>query len=145
MIIARVHLSQPKIVHHSRVYTFGMSIAGIRYVDSWGVFGMSITGDRHVDSCGVASPISIYAIGVSEHLANYGFYVIWSIAMLLFPEMLVQVGSLKMSLISFLTSRIFKFYVLNDQETNHLIVFSMLFVLSPVCIDSWEFVPAVLY
>ncbi|XP_063941817.1 ATP-dependent helicase rhp16 [Daucus carota subsp. sativus] len=49
-----------------------MSIAGIRYVDSWGVFGMSITGDRHVDSCGVASPISIYAIGVSEHLANYG-------------------------------------------------------------------------
>ena len=136
VIIARAHLSQPKIVHHSRVYTFGMSIAGIRHVDSWGVFGMSIAGVRHVDSCGTASPISIYAIGVSEHWANNGFYVIWSIAMLLFPEVLVQFGSLEMSLISFLASRIVKFYVLNDQETNHLIVFSMLFVLPPGCIGS---------
>ena len=75
---------------------------------------MSITSVRHVDRCGAASPISIYAIGVFEHLANNGFYVIWSIAMLLFPEMLVQVGSLGISLISFLASRIFKFYVLND-------------------------------
>ena len=145
LIIARAHLSQPKIVHLSRVYTFGMSIAGIRHVDSWGAFGMSIAGVRHVDSWGAASPISFYAIGISEHWANHSFYVIWSIAMLLFSEMLVQFGSLGMSLISFLASRIFKFYVLNDQETNHLIVFSMLFVLPPGCIDSWGFVPAVLY
>ena len=84
---------------------------------------MSIAGVRHVDSCGAASPISIF--GVFEHWAHNDFYVIWSIAMLLFPEMLVQVGSLEISLISFLVSRIFKFYVLNDQETNHLIVFSI--------------------
>ena len=62
--------------------------------------------------------------------------MIGSIAMLLFPEVLVQFGSLGMSLISFLASRIVKFYVLNDQETNHLIVFSMLFVLPPGCIGS---------
>ena len=145
VIIARAHLSQSKIVHHLRVYTFGMSIAGIRHVDSWGAFGKSIAGIRHVDSCGATSPISIYAIGVSEHWANNSFYVIWSIAMLLFPEILVQFGSLRMSLISFFASRIFEFYLLNDQETNHLIVFSMLFVLPPGCIDSWGFVPTVLY
>ena len=129
VIIARAHLSQSKIVHHSRVYTFGMSIAGI----------------RHVDNCGATSPISIYAIGVSEHWAINSFYVIWSIAMLLFPEILVQFGSLRMSLISFFASRIFGFYLLNDQETNHLIVFSMLFVLPPGCIDSWGVGPTVLY
>ena len=145
VIIARAHLSQSKIVHSSRGYTFGMSIAGIRHVDSWGAFGMSIAGVRHVDSCGAVSPISIHTIVVFEHWANNGFYVIRSIAMVLFPEMLVQFGSFGMSLISFLVSRIFKFYVLNDQETNHLIVFSMLFVLPPGCIGSWGFVPAVLY
>ena len=144
MIIARAHLSQSKIVHHLRVYTFGMSIAGIRHVDSWGAFGMSIAGVRHVDSCGAVSPISIHTIVVFEHWANNGFYVIRSIAMVLFPEMLVQVGSLGMSSISFLASRIFKFYVLNDQKTNQLI-FSMLFVLPSGCIDNWGFVPAVLY
>ena len=67
VIIARAHLSRSKIVHPSLVYTFGMSIAGIRHVDSWGDFGRSIAGIRHVDSCGVTSPISIYAVGVSEH------------------------------------------------------------------------------
>ena len=36
VIIARAHLSQSKIVHHLRVYTFGMSIASIRHVDSLG-------------------------------------------------------------------------------------------------------------
>ena len=76
VIIARAHLSQPKIVHPSRVYIFGMSIAGFRHVDSWGAFGMSIAGVRHVDSCGAASPISVYAIGVFEHWANNSFYVI---------------------------------------------------------------------
>ena len=75
---------------------------------------MSIAGVQHIDSCGTVSPISIYVIGVFEHWANNSFHVIWSIAMLLFPEMLVQVGSLRMSLISFLALRIFKFYVLND-------------------------------
>ncbi|KAL8128270.1 hypothetical protein AgCh_015009 [Apium graveolens] len=44
-----------------------MSIADIRHVDSWGAFGMSIAGVRHVECCGAASPISFYAIGVSEH------------------------------------------------------------------------------
>ena len=94
VIIARAQLSQSKIVHPSRGYTFGMSIAGSRHVDSWGAFGMSIAGVRHVDSCGAASPISIYVIGVFEHWANNGFYVIWSITMLLFSEMLVQVNCL---------------------------------------------------
>ena len=47
-----------------------------------------------------------------------------------------------MSLISFLASRIFKFDVLKDQETN---VCNVLFVLQPDCIDSWRFVRAVLY
>ena len=145
MIISRAHLSQLKIVHPYGVFTFGMSIAGIRHVDSWGAFGKSIAGIRHVDSCGATSPISIYAIGVSEHWAINSFYVIWSIAMLLFPDILVQFGSLGMSLISFLASRIIEFYLLNDQETNHLIVFSMLFVLPPGCIDSWGLVPTVLY
>ena len=136
VIIAKAHLSQPKIVHLLWLYTFGMSIADIRHVDSWDAFGMSIAGVRHVDSWCAASPISFYAIGISEHWVNHSFYVIWSIAMLLFSEMLLQFGSIGMFLISFLISRIFKFYVLNDQETNHLIIFSMLFVLSPGCIDS---------
>ena len=64
-----------------RGYTFGMSITDIRHVDNWGVFGTSIAGVWNVNSCRTASPISIYAIGVSEYWANNDFYVIWSIAM----------------------------------------------------------------
>ena len=130
-IIAKAHLSQPNIVHVLGVSTFGMSIAGIRHVDSWGV----------------APPTSVYAIGVwvSEQWANNGFYVMRSIVMLLLSGMLVQYGSLGMSSISFLVLRIFKFYVLNDQETIQLIVFSLLFVFQPDCIDSWGFVLAVFW
>ena len=62
VIIARAHLTQPKIVHPSRVYTFGLSITGIQYVDRWGASGRCIAG-----ICGAASPISVYAIGVFEH------------------------------------------------------------------------------
>ena len=145
MVIARAHFSQPKIVHPSRVYTFDMSIVGIRHVDSWGAFGTSIVGVWYVDSCGVASLISMYAIGAFEHWANNDFYVIWSTAILLFSEMLVQFGLLVMSSISFFASKIIKFYVLNDKKTNHQIAISMLFVLSPHCIDSWGFIPAILY
>ena len=49
VIKARAHLSQ--LVLLFGVYTFGMSIDGIRHVDSWGA----------------APPISIYEIRVSEH------------------------------------------------------------------------------
>ena len=66
--------------------------------------------------------------------------------MLLFSEMLVQFGSLGMSLIAFLASKNFKFYVLNDQETNYLLFLVYLFYHLVVSTDnSSEFVPAVLY
>ena len=128
MIISRAHLSQLKIVHPYGVFTFGMSIAVIRQVDSWGI----------------VAPTLVYVIGVSEHWVTNSFYVIRSIVMLLLSGMLVLFGLLRMSLISFSISRIFKFYVLNDQETNQLIVFSMLFVFQPDCTCSWELVLAVL-
>ena len=142
VIIARAHLSQLKIVHSLSVFTFGMFIAGIRHVDSWGeesIFSMSIAGIRHVDSWGVAP-----TLGVFEHWANNCFYVIWSFVMLLLSGMLVQYGLLGMSSISFLISRIFKFYVLNDQKTNQLIMFSLLFVSQSGCNGSWRFVLTVL-
>ena len=60
IIIAKAQFSQPKIIHSSGVYIFGMSIVGIRHVDSWSV----------------ASPISFYEIRISEHWSNIGFYVI---------------------------------------------------------------------
>ena len=59
VIIARSHLSQSQIIHPSRVYIFGMSIAGIWHIDSCGAFDMSIASVRHVDSCGAAFPILI--------------------------------------------------------------------------------------
>ena len=123
VIIARAHLSQLKIVHLLWVFTLGMSIAGIRHVDSWCV-----------------AP----ALGVFEHWANNGCYVIWSFVMLLLSGMLVQYGLLGMSSTSLLISRIVKFYVLNDQKTNQLILFSLLFVSHSGCIGSWRFVLTVL-
>ena len=89
-IITRAHLSQSKIIHHLRISTFGMSIAGIRHVDSWGV----------------VPPTSVYLIGASEYWANNGCYVIRSFVILLLSGMLVQFGSLGISSISFLVSRI---------------------------------------
>ena len=128
VIVARAHLSQLKIVHPYGVFTFGMSIAVIRQVDSWGI----------------VAPTSVYVTEVSEHRATNSIYVIRSIVMLLLSRMLVLFGLLKMSLISSSISRIFKFYVLHDQEINQLIVFSMLFVFQPDRICSWEFVLVVL-
>ncbi|KAL8094584.1 hypothetical protein AgCh_036206 [Apium graveolens] len=57
VISARVHLSQPKIVHLSWVYTSGMSIAGIWHVDSWGAFGMSIASVRHKSDFGLKAAV----------------------------------------------------------------------------------------
>ena len=118
-IIARAHHSQPKMVHHFlEVFTFGMSIAGIRHVDSWGVthplgvsmFGMSIAGIRHVDSWSEDS----------EHWGINGSYVMWSIVISLFSGILAQFGSLRMFSNLFLVSRTFMFILLNDQKTIYL-------------------------
>ena len=116
------------------VYLLGFYICGMSIADIW-----------HVDSWYAAPPISVYAIGDSENWVNNSFYVIRSIVILLLSGMLVQFGSFGISLISFSVSRIFKFHVLNDQETNQLIDFSMSFVFQPGCIDSWGFVLTVLY
>ena len=68
VIMARAHISQPKIVHPFVIYTFDMSIASIGHLDSWGV----------------APPISVYEIRVSEHCSNNDVYVIKSMVMMLF-------------------------------------------------------------
>ena len=48
---------QPSIIHPLGVYTFGMSIAGI----------------RHVDSYNAVFSISVYAIRVSKHRSSIDF------------------------------------------------------------------------
>jgi hypothetical protein len=85
IIIARAHLSQQESVHPLGVSTYGMSIAGSRQVDSWGV------------------------VSPSEHWATNGSYVLRSIVILLYSGMLVQFGLIGLSLISFSVKRIFQF------------------------------------
>ena len=106
-IITRAYLSQQNIVHFLKYSIYGMSITGIRQVDSWGE----------------VSSISIYTIGNSEHWAINGYYVLRSIVILLFSGMSVQFGLIWMSLISFLDSRIF-IILLVKQSGNKLFCFS---------------------
>ena len=121
MIIARAHLSQQKIVHPLGDFTYGMSIAGTQQVDSWGA----------------VSQTSVYAIGVSEHWATNGSYVLRSIVILLYSGMSMQFGLIMISLISFLASILFK------RSGNKSAKLACLFVFQPGCIASWGFVPTV--
>ena len=66
-IITRIYLSQQNIVQSLKYSIYGMSIAGIRQVDRW---------DE-------VSSISIYTIGISEHWAINGSYVLRLIVILL--------------------------------------------------------------
>lgn len=49
----------------------------------------------------------------------------------------------KIFLISFLTCRIFKFFMLNDQEINKLIILTMFFVIQYDFIGGWSLSPTI--
>lgn len=104
--IAIAYFSQLNFVHFMRNFICGMSIAGLRHVDSCGcIFGMSIAGFRHVDSW-----------GVSEHWATGGAYV----------KVICDITGFRIGADwmdreatsnSFLETRTFKFSLLNDEKT----------------------------